>query len=42
MFESESDRGVEVVHEVLHVLELFGGAKKDQEDMIYESLPERY
>ena len=40
MFESGFDRGVEVVHEVLHVLELFGGAKEDQEDIIYESLPE--
>ena len=40
MFESGFDRGVAVVHEVLHVLELFGGAKEDQEDIIYESLPE--
>ena len=41
MFESGFDRGVEVVHEVLHVLELFRGAKEDQEDIIYESLLER-
>ena len=41
MFRSEFDREVELVHEVLHGLELFGGAKEDQEDVIYESLPER-
>ena len=41
MFKSEFDRGVEVIHEILHELELFGGAYEDQEDVIYESLPER-
>ena len=40
MFKSELDRGVEVAHEILHGLELFGGLKEDQEDVIYESLPE--
>ena len=41
MFKSEFDCGMEVVNELLHVLELFGGAWEDQEDVIYESLPER-
>ena len=41
MFKSEFDRGVEVVHEILHGLELFGGTSEDQENVIYESLPER-
>ena len=41
VFKSKFDRWVEVFHEVLHGLELFGGAKEDQEDVIYESLPER-
>ena len=40
VFESEFDRGVEVFHENLHGLELFGGAQEDQEDVIYESLTE--
>ena len=40
MFRSEFDRGVEVVHKIFHGLDLFGGAYKDQEDVIYESLPE--
>ena len=31
---------VEVVHEIFHRLDLFGGALEDQEDVIYESLPE--
>ena len=41
MFKSEFDRGAEVIHVVLHGLELFGCAYEDQEDVIYESLPER-
>ena len=41
VFKSEFDHGVEVIHEILHGLELFGGAYEDQEDVIYESLPER-
>ena len=41
VFKSEFDRGVEIIHEVLHGLELFGCAYEDQEDVIYESLPER-
>ena len=41
MFKSEFDRGVEIIHEVLHGLELFGCAYEDQEDVIYEPLPER-
>ena len=41
MFRNEFDRGVEVVHEIPHGQELFGGAYEDQEDVIYESLPER-
>ena len=40
VFESEFDRGVEVIHENLHGLELFGGAQEDQEDVIYKYLPE--
>ena len=32
---------MEVIHEILHGLELFGGAYEDQEDVIYESLPKR-
>ena len=40
MLKSEFDCGVEVIHEILHGLELFGGAYEDQEDIIYESLPE--
>ena len=32
---------MEVVHEILHGLELFSGTYKDQEDVIYKSLPER-
>ena len=42
MFKSEFDRGLEVIHEILHGMELFGGAYEDQEDVIYESLPERH
>ena len=38
---SEFDHRVEVVHEILHGLQLYGGAQEDQEDAIYESLPER-
>ena len=41
VFKSEFDRGVEAIHEILHGLELFGGAYVDQEYVIYESLPER-
>ena len=41
MIKSEFDRGVEIIHEVLHGLELFGCAYEDQEDVIYESLPEK-
>ena len=41
VFKSEFDRGVEIFHEVLHGLELLGCAYEDQEDVIYESLPER-
>ena len=41
MFKNEFDLEVEVIHEILHGLELFGGAYEDQEDVIYESLPER-
>ena len=41
MFKSEFDRGVEAIHEILHGLELFGGAYEDQEVVIYDSLPER-
>ena len=41
MFNCEFDRGVEVVHEILHGQEMFGGAWEDQVDVIYESLPER-
>ena len=41
MFKSELDRGVEVIHEILHGLELFGGAYEHQEYVIHESLPER-
>ena len=41
MFKSEFDRGVEVIHEIFHELELFGCACEDHEDVIYESLPER-
>ena len=42
MFKSGFDYGVEVVHEILHGLKLFGGAYEGQEDFIYEPLPERY
>ena len=38
MFKSEFDGRVEVVHEILHGLELFGDALEDQEDVVYESL----
>ena len=41
MFKSELDRRLEVVHEILHGLELLGGASEDHEDFIYEYLPER-
>ena len=41
MFKSEFDHRVEVIYETLHGLVLFGGAYEDQEDVIYESLPER-
>ena len=41
MFKSESDCGVEILHEMLHGLELFDDAYEDHEDVIYESLPER-
>ena len=41
MFKSEFDCGVEVIHEILHGLELFGGAYEDRGDVTYESLPER-
>ena len=41
MFKSEFDCGVEVIHEIFHGLELFGGAYEDQGDVTYESLPER-
>ena len=37
---SKFDCGMEVIHEVFHGLGLFGGAQIDQEDIIYESLPE--
>ena len=33
--------GVEVGHEILHGLQLFGGAQEDQEDITYESHRER-
>ena len=41
MFKSEFDRGLEFIQEILQGLELFGCAYEDQEDVIYESLPER-
>ena len=41
MFKSEFDCGMEVIHDILHGLELFGCACEDHEDIIYESLPER-
>ena len=41
VFKSEFDRGVEVIYEILHGLELFRGTYEDQEDVIYQSLPER-
>ena len=41
VFKNEFDCGMEVVNELFHVLELFGGAWEDQEDVIYESLPKR-
>ena len=41
VFKSEFDRGLEVIHKILHRLELFGGADEDQEDVINESLPKR-
>ena len=41
VFKSKFDCGLEVIHEILHGLEWFGGAYEDQEDVIYESLPER-
>ena len=40
MFKSEFDCEMEVINEVFHGLEMFGGAQKDQEGMVYESLPE--
>ena len=40
VFKSEFDRGVEVIHEIIHGLELLGGAEEYQEHVIYESLPE--
>ena len=40
VFKSKFDRGTEVIHEIFHGLEQFGGAYEDQEDVIYESLPE--
>ena len=42
MFKSEFDRGVEAIYEILHGLELFGGAYEDQEVVIYDCLPERH
>ena len=41
VFKSEFDRGLEFIQEILQGLELFGCAYEDQEDVIYESLPER-
>ena len=41
MFKSDFDCGVEVIHEIVYGLELFGGAYEDQEDVIYRSFPER-
>ena len=41
VFKSEFECGVEIIHEMLHGLELFGGASEDHEDVIYEPLPER-
>ena len=40
MFKGEFDCEVEVVHEILHELELFGSVYKDQENIACESLPE--
>ena len=41
MFKSEFDCGVEILHKMLHGLELFDDPYEDHEDVIYESLPER-
>ena len=41
MFKSEFDCGVEILHKMLHGLELFDDAYEDHEYVIYESLPER-
>ena len=40
VFKSKFDCGMEVIHEVFHGLGLFGGAQIDQEDIVYEFLPE--
>ena len=40
VFKKEFDHGV-IIHEIFCGLELFGGDYEDQEDVIYESLPER-
>ena len=40
VFKDEFDCGEEVVHEILHGLELFNSAQEDQGDVVYESLPE--
>ena len=34
MFKSGFDHGVEVVHEIFHELDLFGGSKEDHGDVI--------
>lgn len=42
VFKGEFNCWVEVVHEILDGLELFGSAQEDQEDVVYESLPEEW
>ena len=41
VFKSGFDHGVEVVHEIFHELDLFGGFKEDHGDVIMNLFPER-
>ena len=41
LFKSESNCRVEIIHELLNGLDLLGGTYEDQDDVIYECVPER-